>query len=503
MDCEQLRRTESCLVPPTSRKIQRSNFERGDLFGISGKFYLTILRLETENFVSLMFFNPDKESNSAHEKPPHYFSHGVKNMSEFFPEGLTPFAFQVDAFQFAVKALKENRSCYLALDPGLGKTIIAAMIANEFFLETVYYVCPPFLTTNTEEEFSKWCFLKTLVPISDTMIWRETTLEKVKEQIKRYGGILIVDEAHRFKNDRAKRTKALFREIFPLFGKAVFMSGTPMPNSRPIELWPVLRYAAPEIFGRKVIDFGTRYCGGRYTTYWGWDFSRFTNREEFKKKITKYFMYRLKKDVLNLPPKIEGLLTVGEGIPPIISKIEKKILAHYSPQDLIAGKIAKAQDKDDLHLATYLKLLGEYKLKYVLPYIEALLEETNESFLIFAIHKDVIAALEKALSKYNPFVITGSTPKEKRLPMVKKFQDGESRVFIGNIQACGVGFTLTKATRVLFIEFSWVEGENSQGADRTHRIGQNQSVLVQYVVLKDSFDRIRMETLLKKRGLSI
>lgn len=435
-------------------------------------------------------------------KNPDPFPRGVAGINgKITPRGLYLKTFQIPALHWSVKALLEDRSSYLALDPGLGKTIIAAVLSNRFFGEQIFYVCPPFLTSNTSEEFSKWCFRKKLFLIPDSMLWKPKVLDEIKKRAKS-GGILIVDEAHRFKNLKAKRTKTLFREIFPLFGKAVFMSGTPMPNSRPIELWPVLVYAAPEIFGKKILAYGTRYCGAKYVKPWGWDFSGFTNRDEFKKKIFEYFMLRIKKDGL-VPPKQEGLLTVGEGIPPIISKMEKKILEHYSPEDLIEGKLTLLEGEKKLHLATYLRLLGEYKLKYALPYIDAILTETQENILIFAVHTETIAKLAKHLEKYKPLVITGKVPKQHRQPLVKKFQNSNHRVFIGNIQACGTGFTLTKATRVLFIEFSWVEGENSQASDRAHRIGQTSSVLVQYVVLKDSYDRQRMEVLLKKRGLSI
>jgi SWI/SNF-related matrix-associated actin-dependent regulator of chromatin subfamily A-like protein 1 len=418
------------------------------------------------------------------------------------PKGLTPLPHQVQAFLFAVSSLEKNRPCYLALDAGLGKTIIAAMLANHFSRATLFYVCPPFLTANTNAEFDKWCFRKKLYLLPDSMIAKEKTLEELRDSLTEER-ILIVDEAHRFKNLKAKRTKALLKGILPHFKRVVFMSGTPIPNSRPSELWPVLLYAAPDIFGRAFFPYGLKYCGGFRNAY-GWDFSGFTNRKEFKARLTKSFMLRQKKDVLSLPPKVEGLLTVGEGIPPVVSKVEKKILAHYAPEDLVAGKIAAEQGSIALHLATYLRLLGEYKLKYVLPYLESLLEETKENLLIFAVHKETIAKLSYALAEYQPLVITGDVPKEKRQGLVKEFQESKAhRVFIGNIQACGVGFTLTKATRVIFVEFSWVDGENSQASDRAHRIGQNESVLVQYVVLKDSFDRTRMEVLLRKRQLSI
>lgn len=423
---------------------------------------------------------------------------------QFWPEGLSPLPHQLEAVEWALK----RKRTYLALDPGLGKTIVAALIANKTKAH-IFYVCPPFLTQNTNAEFEKWTFEKKLFLLPDSMLTKESTMQRLRLEIatldKGTEKILIIDEAHRFKNGQAQRSDVLYYGILPLFkdDRIVFMSGTPMPNSRPMELWPVIQHAAYEVFNVNRFSYGLKYCGG-YKDAFGWKFDGFTNKQEFKAKIFRSFMLRQKKDLLKLPPKMEGLLTVGEGIPPVVSKVEKKILEHYSPEDLIEGRIKKQNGETELHLATYIRLLGEYKLKYALPYIESLLEETHENLLLFAIHKGTVAGLESALKKFKPLVITGDVHKDKRQELVNQFQSSKAhRVFIGNIQACGVGFTLTKATRVLFVEFSWVDGENQQASDRAHRIGQNQSVLVQYVVLKDSFDRTRMEVLLKKRGNAI
>ncbi len=72
-------------------------------------------------------------------------------------------------------------------------------------------------------------------------------------------------------------------------------------------------------------------------------------------------------------------------------------------------------------------------------------------------------------------------------------------MLIGNYLAMGIGFTLTKATRGLFVEFSWVPGENEQAGDRMHRIGQTGSVHIQYMVYKNSIDKKVIEALLRKR----
>lgn len=73
------------------------------------------------------------------------------------PAGLELFPFQVEGTHFA---LARNRA-YIAFDPGLGKTPIAAVIASTLEAGTlggysVVYICPPFLARNTEAEFNRW-----------------------------------------------------------------------------------------------------------------------------------------------------------------------------------------------------------------------------------------------------------------------------------------------------------------------------------------------------------
>lgn len=415
----------------------------------------------------------------------------------YWPEGKEPYDFQLTALDFAVDHIDRGdcRSLYLNLEPGLGKTIVAALLTNYLNLRqhhVVYYICPPFLAINTEAEFLAWG-----VQRNQFVIIPDTKLKTI--ELKPGPKTLIVDEAHRFKNDKANRSLDLFA-IAHEFKLVIFMSGTPMPNARPYELWPLLSRFAPRLFGQTFMPFGRRYCGGHKTRF-GWDFRDFTNEAEFWERIGPWMLRMKKEDVLkDLPAKREGLLTVGPGLPPTLSKLEKSVLKHFAPKDLMKTEIPLSKGQAAMHLIEYLKHLGELKVKYAFPYIESILFDTTENILIFAHHRHVIETLELWLKNFKPCVITGSTPPKKRQAIVDEYQQRpDRRVFIGNITAAGIGFTLTKATRVIFVEFSWTDGENSQAADRAHRIGQNETVLVQYVVLKDSFDRRRMEIILNKR----
>ena len=80
--------------------------------------------------------------------------------------------------------------------------------------------------------------------------------------------------------------------------------------------------------------------------------------------------------------------------------------------------------------------------------------------------------------------IDGSTDSRDRDGLRKKFQeDKECRIAILSIKAAGTGLTLTAASTVIFAELSWVPGDIQQAEDRVHRIGQNDSVNIQFLMV--------------------
>ena len=51
---------------------------------------------------------------------------------------------------------------------------------------------------------------------------------------------------------------------------------------------------------------------------------------------------------------------------------------------------------------------------------------------------------------------------------------------------------------MVFAEYSWTPGDMVQAEDRAHRIGQRQSVNVQYLHVKKSIDDVMWKTLATK-----
>lgn len=468
------------------------------------------------------------------------------------PKGFTLHEFQgKKAIPFV---LARNRS-YLALPPGLGKTICAAVVSNATRAPLVY-ICPPFLTLTVQDEFRKWITwtkkigiyedtlisLPDILIVPDSLVHREDVQAAIRAQsdfgrLLGVGASLVVDEAHRFKTPGTRRTRAIFgapvgdrsgqgtRGILDRFSRHLYLSGTPMPNGRPMELFPLLSKVAPEtIDWRSEIEFGLRYCAGKkaerecsrcegkgFTRDWvkrkqycrpcrgkggffnGYDFTGASHVKELRDEVMSKFMLRIsKKEALpELPPKTEQVVLIGKS-PPRLLKAERDLRA-ASPVDLMGEQFGSP------HTATYCRLLGQLKVKPASEFISDVLDG-GENVLVFAYHKNVIRDLEKRLASYRPIVVDGSVSKLDRHGLVREFQTNrERKLFIGQYLACGVGYTLTKASRVIFVEQSWNPADNDQASDRAHRIGQRDHVFVQYLVYENSIDRTRVETNLRKR----
>lgn len=423
-----------------------------------------------------------------------------------------PFDKKIKPYQFraAQFALERNRS-YLALDPGLGKTIVAATIINSLAGCWVTYVCPPFLCLNVEDEFNKWLadkrkitvygrdasFTRTLI-LPDSRLDRLALLKIIQvtgKEAKRRGVeiVLIVDEAHRFNGEKSIRSDALFEDFVPKFDRVIFMSGTPMDN-RPMDLYKVISNAAPECIAfMDRFEFGRKYCAGRRNKF-GWDFKGASNVDELARRLIPKFMLRVKDTVLNLHPLREEMVFIGDDVPPKIAALDEQLLREYSPQDLLKGKMSP-------HISTYLRELGALKVKPALPFIKSILEDTKENIIIGTTHRDVVPLLAEALKKWKPLIITGDVPTKKRLGIAKEFQTSNRRLVILNIDAGGIGLNMTKADRILLLEFSWVPSKNKQLIARARRYGRNAPVLAQYMVFRNSLDRKVMEAGFRKKAI--
>jgi SNF2 family DNA or RNA helicase len=75
---------------------------------------------------------------------------------------------------------------------------------------------------------------------------------------------------------------------------------------------------------------------------------------------------------------------------------------------------------------------------------------------------------------------------------IKLFQAGVNKVFVGSLQACSEGITLTAGTVAIYYENTFSLKDRLQSEKRCHRIGQKFNVTYVDLIYKRSWDEIMM-----------
>ena len=107
--------------------------------------------------------------------------------------------------------------------------------------------------------------------------------------------------------------------------------------------------------------------------------------------------------------------------------------------------------------------------------------------------------MEKGISHY---VLKGDTPKSERLRLVNKFNENDVKVFLISLKAGGTGINLTGADVVIHYDPWWNESVMNQATDRAYRMGQQKSVQVYKLIVKDSVEEKIIKLQEKKSALA-
>ena len=308
--------------------------------------------------------------------------------------------------------------------------------------------------------------------------------------------VLIADECHYFKNDKAKRTKAIM-QLGKSIPNIIALSGTPIVN-KPAEIYNAIKLIDPLLFPSRW-GFLRKYCGAYYNGY-GWDFNGATNTKELNDKLTNSIMIRRKKeDVLNeLPDKLRSFIPIELSNKKEYEKAEDDFIQWVKENRGIhsAKKASNAAALTEIEILKQVAVQG--KLKQTINWINDFLE-CGEKLVIFAVHHFVIDLLMKEFNNL-AVKIDGSVTGPNRQKAVDSFQNNPKiRLFVGNIKAAGVGITLTAASKVIILELPWTPGELEQAIDRVHRIGQKDNVIAYFLLALDTIEERLAKLLDKKR----
>jgi SNF2 family DNA or RNA helicase len=432
------------------------------------------------------------------------------------PDGLAYLPYQRAAIAFGTG----RAHALLADEMGLGKTIEALGVINaDAAAQRVLIVCPASLKLNWAREAERWLVDrgpvgvagKTFPEDAAVVIINYDILGKWRAKLRRTWDVLIADECHYVKNKSAKRSKRLYALKAR---RRLFLTGTPILN-RPVELWAIVSSLAPEEFD-SFWPFAKRYCKPCKNRY-GWDFTGAARLDELHERLRSTIMVRrTKAQVLpDLPPKRRQVIELdSEHIASLISVETKAWREHRERLNALrkAGRGDEELDEAQLaalkasvnlafgELAKLRQATALAKVPLVLDHVRSVLEDAGK-IVVFAHHRAVIKELAEPFGD-EAVTLTGADDVASRQAAVDRFQTDETcRLFIGSITAAGFGLTLTAAAHVIFAELDWVPAHLTQAEDRTHRIGQKDSVLVQHLVLQDSLDARMVGTLIKKQRI--
>lgn len=204
------------------------------------------------------------------------------------------------------------RRFILALDMGLGKTLIGCVWAKAFQQTfeglKIIVVCP----VSLKKEWMRTAQEATGLVVDDddesTNVqifgWSKTPSE-VAPSIANY--VVVFDEAHSLQSMQTQRTKAALKLVqSPKCVGVLMLSGTPMKNGKPLNLFPLLK-AARHPFGDHQKAYETHFCSGHNKQIRGkvvWDANGASNLVQLRQHVSSHLLYMTKEECLDeLPPK--------------------------------------------------------------------------------------------------------------------------------------------------------------------------------------------------------
>ncbi|PAQ13107.1 ATP-dependent helicase [Bacillaceae bacterium SAOS 7] len=321
---------------------------------------------------------------------------------------------------------------------------------------------------------------------------------------------VALDEAQNIKNAHTKQSKAIRK----LKGKHhIALTGTPMEN-RLSELWTIFDFTNHGYLN-SLQQFQKNYIV---------PIEKDSNKEKvsmLQSKIRPFLLRRTKTDPeveLNLPDKLEQKeycpLTVEQAVlyEQLVNETMEQIgkLSAFERRGLILQMLNKIKQLCN-HPALYLKeevpnhiVERSEKMNKLMELIENIIER-KEACLIFTQYIGMGEMIQQEIEKRFGFSVpflNGSTSKDQRDQLVRKFQEGEFPVFLLSLKAGGTGLNLTAANHVIHYDRWWNPAVENQATDRAYRIGQNRFVHVHKMITTGTLEEKIDGMLEKKQALN-
>ena len=448
-----------------------------------------------------------------------------------------PYKCQEEAFNFSAS----KKFVALFMEMGCGKTKVIIDEANFQFgegrIDAVLVLCPNSVKSSWQEEIPKHGMVDSLVHVYDSskkkkatkhteaehdgIKWMIAAIESLSQGtgkqyledfVHNHNTAVIVDESSYIKNHNAARTES----IVDLGHAAVYrriLSGTPIAKGVE-DLYAQFYFLDPSIINfPSYFAFRNNHCimGG----YKAKQIIGYMRMDDLFERLRLCTYRATKAENLDLPDKIyeKRTLEMTKEQKKVYTEMKKNLMAELAEGKVeattaltktlrlhqIAGGFLSIDQEDGTWKSTAIPGRNP-KLEELLN----ILGGTDASVIVWCKYTAEIRAIETALQIAGISCVTayGAIPDAIRTENRQKFQAGEAKVFIAQIESMGIGITLTAATLVVYYSNSYAYTARVQSEDRAHRIGQKNNVTYVDLVVKDSIDQAIIVALQKKQSVA-
>ncbi|NYE00896.1 superfamily II DNA or RNA helicase [Kineosphaera limosa] len=313
---------------------------------------------------------------------------------------------------------------------------------------------------------------------------------------------VLLDEAQAVKNPRAKTHQVVRSLNAPT---KIAITGTPLENSL-LDLWALLSITAPGLFPKL----------GAFVETYRKPIENEGNQERLarlQRRVRPLMLRRTKEAVApELPPKQEQVMRID--LAPAHRRAYDRRLQRERQRVL---GLLKDFDRNRVAIFRSLTVLRQLALAPVLvdpeharipaSKVEAFAEQIAQvaaeghRALVFSQFTGFLGLVRERLAAdgIEYAYLDGRT--RNRPARIQEFRDGDAPVFLISLKAGGFGLTLTEADYVFLLDPWWNPAAEQQAVDRTHRIGQDKTVMVYRLIAADTIEDKVVALQQRKRDL--
>ncbi len=456
------------------------------------------------------------------------------------PIKVKPYQHQVDAFRFACEKFgliqektKSSSGVALLMEMGTGKSLTGISISGALYLNgkisRVLVVCPLSITSVWQEEYGKFADFpyqvtilrgssekkrQQLAELSEgdflqvVIVNYESAWRLEPELIRYNAGLIIADEGHKIKENRTAQSKCM-HDLGARAPYKLLLTGTVI-SGKELDVFSQYKFLNPSIFGSSFYGFRNAffYMGG-----YG------NHIPIFKKAMTDTFLQKMhsvafrvtKAECLDLPEITEEVrnIELEDKAMKIYEKLQTESFAELEKGEVSAVNVLTKLLRLSQLTGGFLtddegkiSKVSSAKLSALEDIIDTSLSD-GKKLVVIARFIPEMDEIEKMLQnkgiKYS--CIRGGI--KDRDEQIRSFQeDPETMVFLGQIQAAGLGITLTAASTMVFYSMDYSMANFDQAKARIHRVSQTENCHYIYLICKKTVDVRVLHALREKIDLA-